>query len=170
MSMTPDQAAFLRGFLFGSHQFEIPATKRVIAAIPAGQENYQADPKAMSAITLAHHIITTEIWFLKSVLAGSFGPEEIKMAEGTTIASLLETFDSEVPALTEQVNAMSPEDLAKPVSFFGMFEMPLVSYLSFMTNHTVHHRGQLAAILRPMGGKVPSIYGPSADDPGGAPA
>ena len=30
----------------------------------------------------------------------------------------------------------------------------------------VHHRGQLSAYIRPMGGKVPSIYGPSADDPG----
>jgi len=30
----------------------------------------------------------------------------------------------------------------------------------------VHHRGQLSAYLRPMGGKVPSIYGPSADDAG----
>jgi uncharacterized damage-inducible protein DinB len=30
----------------------------------------------------------------------------------------------------------------------------------------VHHRGQLSTYLRPMGGKVPSIYGPSADDPG----
>jgi uncharacterized damage-inducible protein DinB len=30
----------------------------------------------------------------------------------------------------------------------------------------VHHRGQLSTFLRPIGGKVPSIYGPSADDPG----
>ena len=29
----------------------------------------------------------------------------------------------------------------------------------------VHHRGQLSAYIRPMGGKVPSIYGPSADAP-----
>lgn len=27
----------------------------------------------------------------------------------------------------------------------------------------IHHRGQLSTHLRPMGGKVPSIYGPSAD-------
>jgi uncharacterized damage-inducible protein DinB len=32
----------------------------------------------------------------------------------------------------------------------------------------VHHRGQLTTYIRPMGGKVPSIYGPSADDPGGS--
>ena len=31
----------------------------------------------------------------------------------------------------------------------------------------IHHRGQLSSYLRPMGAKVPSIYGPSADDPGG---
>ncbi len=30
----------------------------------------------------------------------------------------------------------------------------------------IHHRGQLSTYLRPMGGKVPSIYGPSADDSG----
>jgi uncharacterized damage-inducible protein DinB len=29
----------------------------------------------------------------------------------------------------------------------------------------VHHRGQLSAYIRPMGGKVPSIYGPSGDSP-----
>ena len=30
----------------------------------------------------------------------------------------------------------------------------------------IHHRGQLTMYIRPMGGKVPSVYGPSADDPG----
>jgi uncharacterized damage-inducible protein DinB len=30
----------------------------------------------------------------------------------------------------------------------------------------VHHRGQLSVYIRPMGGRVPSIYGPSADDSG----
>jgi uncharacterized damage-inducible protein DinB len=32
-----------------------------------------------------------------------------------------------------------------------------------MLRHSAHHRGQLSAYLRAMGGKVPSIYGPSAD-------
>jgi uncharacterized damage-inducible protein DinB len=32
-----------------------------------------------------------------------------------------------------------------------------------MVRHGVHHRGQLSAYLRPMGAKVPSIYGPSGD-------
>jgi uncharacterized damage-inducible protein DinB len=38
-------------------------------------------------------------------------------------------------------------------------------YLNLSLKHSVHHRGQLSAYLRPMGAKVPSIYGPSADEP-----
>ena len=45
--------------------------------------------------------------------------------------------------------------------------MPKVAVMrSFVMNHIIHHRGQLSSYLRPMGAKVPSIYGPSADDPG----
>jgi uncharacterized damage-inducible protein DinB len=49
-----------------------------------------------------------------------------------------------------------------------MMTLPAYVYLSFVQNHSVHHRGQLSAYLRPMGGKVPSIYGPSADEGFGA--
>jgi uncharacterized damage-inducible protein DinB len=48
---------------------------------------------------------------------------------------------------------------------FGMFNLPAVMYLQFMLNHSIHHRGQLSAYLRPMGAKVPSIYGGSFDEP-----
>jgi len=51
------------------------------------------------------------------------------------------------------------------IPFFGVMEMPAVAYLNFMNLHTAHHRGQLSTYLRPMGSKVPSIYGGSADEP-----
>ena len=31
-------------------------------------------------------------------------------------------------------------------------------------NHWAHHRGQTTVYLRPMGARVPALYGPSADD------
>jgi len=40
---------------------------------------------------------------------------------------------------------------------------PAVVYLTIMVKHSAHHRGQLSAYLRPMGAKVPGIYGPSGD-------
>jgi uncharacterized damage-inducible protein DinB len=44
-----------------------------------------------------------------------------------------------------------------------MFQLPAVMYLSFILNHSIHHRGQLSMYLRPMGAKVPAIYGESYD-------
>ncbi|MBM3756134.1 MAG: hypothetical protein FJW38_19370 [Acidobacteria bacterium] len=60
---------------------------------------------------------------------------------------------------------MSGEALASERNFFGAFNFPAVVYLNWANIHSIHHRGQLSAYLRSMGGKVPSIYGGSADEP-----
>jgi uncharacterized damage-inducible protein DinB len=44
-----------------------------------------------------------------------------------------------------------------------MFQFPAIAFIQLALNHTVHHRGQLSMYLRPMGAKVPSIYGESYD-------
>jgi uncharacterized damage-inducible protein DinB len=62
-----------------------------------------------------------------------------------------------------QVESLNGEQLAKSVDFRGMFQLPAVSFIHLAMNHTIHHRGQLSTYLRPMGGKVPSIYGESYD-------
>jgi uncharacterized damage-inducible protein DinB len=47
-----------------------------------------------------------------------------------------------------------------------VWEAPLGEMLWGFLFDAIHHRGQLSTYLRPMGAKVPSIYGPSGDDPG----
>jgi uncharacterized damage-inducible protein DinB len=42
-------------------------------------------------------------------------------------------------------------------------EQPVGQFLWYILFDAIHHRGQLSAYLRPMGAKVPSIYGPSGD-------
>jgi uncharacterized damage-inducible protein DinB len=44
-----------------------------------------------------------------------------------------------------------------------MIQQPAVLFLQFGLVHTIHHRGQLSTYLRPMGSKVPAIYGESYD-------
>ena len=47
-----------------------------------------------------------------------------------------------------------------------IFEMPKVALIrSIALNHWYHHRGQLSVYLRLLDVPVPSIYGPSADEP-----
>ncbi|MDQ6678111.1 MAG: DinB family protein, partial [Acidobacteriota bacterium] len=53
--------------------------------------------------------------------------------------------------------------LLRIVDFRGLFQLPAVMYLSFLLHHSIHHRGQLSMYLRPMGAKVPAIYGESYD-------
>jgi uncharacterized damage-inducible protein DinB len=60
---------------------------------------------------------------------------------------------------------MSPAQLTAPIDFLGVLNLPAVFYLGFLSNHSIHHRGQLATYLRPMGAKCPSIYGRSYDEP-----
>jgi uncharacterized damage-inducible protein DinB len=46
-----------------------------------------------------------------------------------------------------------------------MFSMPrIAAFRSWVMSHVIHHRGQLSVYLRMTGSKVPSIYGPSADE------
>lgn len=82
-----------------------------------------------------------------------------------SVADILAWYAEEFPAKLEEVSKLSPEFWAKPLPFFGKFHHPPAAYLEIMLVHSVHHRGQLAAYLRPMGAKVPSIYGGSYDEP-----
>ena len=46
-----------------------------------------------------------------------------------------------------------------------LFAAPRGVFLrTVMLNHWYHHRGQLTAYLRELDVKIPSIYGPSADE------
>jgi uncharacterized damage-inducible protein DinB len=58
---------------------------------------------------------------------------------------------------------MSGEQLVRIIDLLGMVQMPAVNFVALSVKHSVHHRGQLSTYLRPMGGKVPGIYGPTAD-------
>jgi uncharacterized damage-inducible protein DinB len=61
------------------------------------------------------------------------------------------------------VRSLSGEALVREIDLLGMLKLPAVQFLSMVLRHSAHHRGQLSAYLRAMGGKVPAIYGPSAD-------
>jgi uncharacterized damage-inducible protein DinB len=106
------------------------------------------------------------MWFLDAVTNGEFAmPDPSAEQAVTSVAGALKIYDEDFGPALEKVKALSGEVLAKDVLMMGAFNMSAVIYLSFLIRHTVHHRGQLSAYLRPMGAKVPSIYSGSADEP-----
>jgi uncharacterized damage-inducible protein DinB len=157
--MTPETAKCIADFLQPQLQQEHATTRNVLAAVPADQCSYKPSDRCMSAIDLASHIAVAEAFFLRGVLNGAFEwkPEELK-----TPAEVLAYYDNTVVPLIAQVGQLSGEKLAQAVTF-AVWTEPAVTFLNLHMKHMVHHRGQLSAYLRPMGAKVPSIYGPTAD-------
>ena len=161
-AFTAEFASTYKDMMLGRIENEQKTTRKVIAAIPNQKLDYKHDPKGRTALELAHHIVVSELWFLNSIATGSFDwkdPEPVK-----TTAQVLALYDKEFAPALARARKTKGDDLLKIADFFGM-KLPMFSYIQFCQDHTVHHRGQLSTLLRPMGGKVPDIYGGSADEP-----
>lgn len=162
--MSPEFALGLRAIMLDGVQREAEITKKVIAAIPDAKADYRPDPNARTAKELAWHIANTDIQFLDGIADLNFKMESPEHKPETS-AEVVAWYDENVKRGIDRVAAMSGEQLMTPVEFFGVFNLPAVAYLGFLNNHSIHHRGELATYLRPMGSKVPSIYGGSYDEP-----
>ena len=166
--MTADQARVLVDFVTKLWEGEFPATCKVLAAVPDSRRDYKPDDKSRSAWDLTVHLATGDLWFLDSIRQGAFNwdaeAEKRNASQFPKVSNLVEMYKTEFPAKLNAVRSMPVEDLTKIVDFFGMMQQPNATYLGFANNHSIHHRGQLAAYLRAMGAKVPAIYGMSADE------
>jgi uncharacterized damage-inducible protein DinB len=164
--MTPEQATFLL------HEVYLPQirnehkiTRRVIEAIPADQGDYKPDPKSMGSLQLAKHLASSEVFFMMGAAHGEFKRENAAMEDSVkTPADLSAWYEEHSNKAVAALAAVSGADLAKNLHF-AIFDLPAINYIGVMLSHSAHHRGQLSAYLRPMGAKVPRIYGGSADDP-----
>lgn len=165
--MNADQARTAAETLAALWESEFPATCQVLAAVKDDNRAFKPDAKSRTAWELATHLATADIWFIDSIINGKFewNPDATKQVESTfeRVSDVVDFYKRTFPEKLKQLRALPAESLTPTVSFFGMMEMPNVRYIGFANNHSVHHRGQLAAYLRAMGSKVPNIYGPSAD-------
>lgn len=163
--MNAEQARAVLAALTGSIEHESATTRRVIAAVPAGNRDYKPDPKSRTAWEIATHIATSDVWFADSILNGAFEwtGESALPGEFTDPAAVAKWHERHLTEKLAKIRALTPEQLLKEVDFFGT-KGPAVTFLVAFNNHQIHHRGQLAAYLRAAGSKVPAIYGMSADE------
>jgi len=163
--LTPDQAAFLlHGVYLPGLNNEHRITKSVIAAIPLDKGDYRPDTISKSALDLAWHIAVTEMRFMDAVAAGGFEFNPRPRLESIkTSADLNAWYSGEFASHIETMTKLSQDQLLKVVDVRGVFQLPAVMFLGFVLHHSIHHRGQLSMYLRPMGAKVPAMYGESFD-------
>jgi uncharacterized damage-inducible protein DinB len=168
--MNSAEAKTIANVLLGGVEGEYATTRKVLAALPENQLEFKLGEKGRTARELAWHLAASEVWFADGVASSDFSKPETPMPANATAADIVAFYEKEMQTQIARVKSLSGEDLAKVVSFFGVMNNPNVLYLGFLTNHSVHHRGQLSAYLRAMNAHVPSIYGGSADEPFQMPA
>ncbi len=162
-ALTPDFIFAYRELILSTIVAESKTTRKVIAAIPEVSKDYRPDRLSRTARELAWHIVYEDVAFLNK-----FADMKIEMAPAppapATMAEILRWHEANFPSAVNRVRQLTTQQLLTPVPFFGFMTEPLFKYQILVNNHSVHHRGQLASYIRPAGGKVPSIYGPSADE------
>ena len=163
--MTAEQAHILvHHVVLGVIRNESLTTRLVLASVPNTGLDYRPDPHAKTAYELVRHIASADNFFLKSVVDAEFVPGSVKIPDDVTSPREIAVwYAAEHEKNLEAISRLSGDKLIRIVDFRGLFRRPAHTFLHMGLLHAIHHRGQLSTYLRPMGSKVPAIYGESYD-------
>jgi uncharacterized damage-inducible protein DinB len=164
-TLSHDTASFLLNAVFlPALQRELAKTREVIEAIPLDKGDYRPDPVSKTALELAWHIAAADKRFFNGIVDGQFDFAPISRTESIkTSADIARWYGEMCDSVFARLQKLTPEQLCRVLDFRGMFQMPAVVFFQTALSHSIHHRGQLSVYLRPMGAKVPAIYGESYD-------
>ena len=154
----------LREFYLERRRAELPLFLNVLRALPADALCYKPQERCASA----EQIVSTLTSELRScVEVARDGRTEWHPPAPAPLPEMIAEFERLSNDLVAAVERLDDTAWDRPGQFFynGKLasEQPISQFLWFILFDNIHHRGQLAAYLRPMGGSVPSIYGPSGD-------
>jgi uncharacterized damage-inducible protein DinB len=154
-----------REFYLATRKNEFPIFKKVLKALPKDHLDYKPDERSPSAEQVVWTLVH-QTSICCDVARDARG--EWKDSPAPPLDEMLETFERASNELVDLVSKMREKDWEKKAQFYYqgkvVSEQPVGQFLWSMMFDAIHHRGQLSAYLRPMGGKVPAIYGPSADE------
>jgi hypothetical protein len=140
---------------------------RVFASVPADHQDYRPDPKSKTAVelaaTIASEIADLALLVKQGTVDHSAGIPE-RPGTMPEIVTLFETGGASLEEVLGTVTDVEWEGKTLTAIYpQGKWESAMFDICWGLLFDVVHHRGQLSTYLRAMGGKVPSIYGPSAD-------
>ena len=150
------------------YRHESATTLKVLRAYPADQAELTPHPSGNSAMRLLHTFMI-ENALMERALRGEMGKSRDLPPPPASWNEGVSSFEAGVARVGQMLDAMSDEQFGGSVPWFTapktMGQIPTRDFLEFMIHDSIHHRGQLSIYLRMAGAKVPSIYGPSKDEP-----
>lgn len=147
-------------------------TRRLLERLPQDRLGWQPHQKSMTLGRLATHIAEIPGWVGSIVEKDEFDVGASGYVPPTvgSVAEVLAMFDKNVATATDTLKRQSNDRLLAKWQLKKngklVVEMPRLGMVrSFLMNHLIHHRGQLSVYLRLQNVPLPSIYGPTADEP-----
>jgi uncharacterized damage-inducible protein DinB len=157
----------LREFYLERLKAEVPTFLRVLKAVPPDQLGYKPHERSPDTKQLLS-AMAGEFKVCLDVVNTSRG--EWAETKESTQEALVALFERSATGLIAAVEKMDDAAWERKAEFYWQGkladERPAGPFLWFILFDGIHHRGQLTTYLRPMGAKVPAIYGPSGDDKG----
>jgi uncharacterized damage-inducible protein DinB len=155
--------------LLPEFDLEMATTRRLLERVPSDKGPWKPHPKSFPLGHLAQLIATMPGWLTKTI-----GGTEINLAKSPGYSfektdTLLGQFDHHVREAREALASAKDADFDVMWSLKRgeqvLFSAPRGTVVRSHINHLIHHRGQLTVYLRLVDVPLPSVYGPTADEP-----
>ena len=140
---------------------ESKTTAKVLGRVPESSD-YRPDPKSRTAQEIAWQIVNEEKMIIEALETGNVAWAPGSMPK--SMKDVVSTYEKQSADIVKRFGALPQEKWDGDLEFFGHPRSASAMAWSFLFD-IVHHRGQISTYLRPMGSKVPQIYGPSGDEP-----
>ena len=147
-------------FLVESYRTERLKTLSVWSQIPDARMTFRPEPRARTPLELMVHQCVSEDTWMRTMLGVTVSLPALPQQE--TRPAFLEHYAAASGERLAQIESQPDAWFEAETTFFEV-QRSKAWVLTRRLTHSAHHRGQLSSYLRAMGGKVPEIYGPSAD-------
>jgi len=147
---------------------EHQTTLKVLRAFPADQASYKPHERSSTALGLAWTFVMENAMGIQS-LKGPLALGQGMPKAPDTMEEVIAAYEAGAREMLATLETTPDSRMYETINFFTgpkqMGEFKVIDFLWFMLMDSIHHRGQMSVYLRCAGGKVPSIYGPTADEP-----
>ena len=148
---------------------EMATTRRVIERVPSDKSAWKPHPKSFPLGHLTQLIAAMPGWITNALKETKLDLAKFPGYRHEKTETLLSMFDTNVREAREALQSAKDADFGVMWQLaFGdkvVWTVPRSEVVRNNISHLVHHRGQLTVYLRLLDVPVPSIYGPTADEP-----
>lgn len=146
---------------------EIPRFERALGAVPTDRLDYRPHERSRSAKELLAVLTDESATFTVFLTTGEIDFGALPSGGHTRVQDFVGGLTRSLKAAEAKAGSMSDAEWDLPARMLvgGKVEWETTrgQMAWSLLLDLIHHRGQLSVYLRPMGGRVPAIYGPSGD-------